>query len=160
MEKLTAGSDIVIVDSPPLQAVTDAAILSSLTDGTLFVVDAGRTRRAAVRSGFATLSKSGAHVLGAVLNRLSSRATGDYYYYDYYGGSQQPDKADKSARGTGDKAGPKSRNNGRRNGQRGSDGAKGTPPAAPEQVPTPASTSASAVTTSPAAAAPGPPAQP
>ena len=63
-----------IVDSPPLQAVADAAILASITDGTLLVIDAGRTRRAAAGRGREALAKSGARVLGAALNRLSQRA--------------------------------------------------------------------------------------
>ncbi len=86
LERLVAAADLVIVDSPPLQAVTDAAILASVTDGTLLVIDAGRTRRAAAEHGREALAKSGARVLGAALNRISRRGSGDYVYYDYYGG--------------------------------------------------------------------------
>ncbi len=85
LERLVAAADLVIVDSPPLQAVTDAAILASITDGSLLVIDAGRTRRAAAGHGREALAKSGARVLGAALNRLSQRAGSDYVYYDYYG---------------------------------------------------------------------------
>jgi polysaccharide biosynthesis transport protein len=85
LERLVAAADLVIVDSPALQAVTDAAILASITDGTLLVIDAGRTRRAAAGRGREALAKSGARVLGAALNRLSQRARGDYVYYDHYG---------------------------------------------------------------------------
>ena len=82
--RLAGVADLVVLDSPPLQAVTDAAILSAVTDGTLLVVDAGRTRRGAARNGREALAKSGARVLGAALNRISQRAAGDYVYYDYY----------------------------------------------------------------------------
>ena len=85
LERLVAAADLVIVDSPPLQAVTDAAILASITDGSLLVIDAGRTRRAAAGHGREALAKSGARVLGAALNRLSQRGHGEYVYYDYYG---------------------------------------------------------------------------
>lgn len=85
LERLVAVADLVILDSPPLQAVTDAAILSSVTDGTLLVVDAGRTRRGAAGHGREALAKSGARILGVALNRLSQRAQADYVYYDYYG---------------------------------------------------------------------------
>jgi len=85
LERLADAADLVIVDSPPLQAVTDAAILASITDGTLFVIDAGRTRRGAVRSGREALSKADARTLGVALNRLPERSSGGYYY-DYYGG--------------------------------------------------------------------------
>jgi Mrp family chromosome partitioning ATPase len=86
MERLAASAAFVVVDSPPLQAVTDAAILSSLVDGTVLVIDAGRTRSGAVRNGREALAKVGARMLGVTLNRMSESMSGDYYYYDYYGG--------------------------------------------------------------------------
>ena len=86
LDRLAASVELVIIDSPPLRAVTDAAILASITDGTLFVIDAGRTRRGAAVSGREALAKVGARVLGVTLNRLSEKASGDYYYYDYQGG--------------------------------------------------------------------------
>jgi capsular exopolysaccharide synthesis family protein len=86
LTRLQAEADFVIIDSPPLQAVTDAAILSSLVDGTVLVVDAGRTRSGAVRNGREALAKVGARVLGATLNRMSQSMSSDYYYYDYAGG--------------------------------------------------------------------------
>ena len=85
--RLAEASDLVVVDSPPLQAVTDAVLLASITDGTLFVIDAGRTRRGAVRRGREALAQAGARVLGVTLNRLPERSGGGYYYYDYYGAS-------------------------------------------------------------------------
>ena len=85
--RLAEASDLVVVDSPPLQAVTDAALLASITDGTLFVIDAGRTRRGAIRRGREALAQAGARVLGVTLNRLPERSGGGYYYYDYYGAS-------------------------------------------------------------------------
>jgi polysaccharide biosynthesis transport protein len=90
LERLKAGSDLVIFDSPPLQAVTDSAILSSFVDGTLFVIDAGHSRRGAIRQGREALAKAGANVLGAVLNRLPARARSDYapYYGGYFGPEQ------------------------------------------------------------------------
>ena len=85
LDRLATDADLVIVDSPPLQAVTDAAILASITDGTLLVIDSGRTRRAATQRGREALAKADARVLGAALNRMSTRAGNEYVYYDYYG---------------------------------------------------------------------------
>ena len=82
LDRIAESAEFVIVDSPPLQAVTDAAILSSLVDGTVLVVFAGHSRSGAVRNGREALAKVGARVLGVTLNRMS----GDYYYYDYSGG--------------------------------------------------------------------------
>lgn len=86
LEHLTGLADLVIIDSPPLQAVTDAAILAAMVDGALLVVDGSRTRRGAVQMGREALAKADAHVLGVVLNRLSERVYTDYYhYYGAYG---------------------------------------------------------------------------
>jgi capsular exopolysaccharide synthesis family protein len=84
LSRISGSASLVIVDSPPLQAVTDAVLLSSFTDGTLLVIDAGRTHRGAVRQGREALAQAGARVLGVALNRLKERA-GGRYQYDYYG---------------------------------------------------------------------------
>lgn len=94
LDRLTAGGDLIIIDGPPLQAVTDSAILSSFANGTLLVVGAGRSRRDAVRMGREALAKAGANVLGVVLNGVKAPAQGDYYgYYDSEG------EAEKRAQG-------------------------------------------------------------
>jgi capsular exopolysaccharide synthesis family protein len=84
LSRISGSASLVIIDSPPLQAVTDAVLLSSFTDGTLLVVDAGRTHRGAVRHGFEALGQAEARVLGVALNRLKERS-GGRYQYDYYG---------------------------------------------------------------------------
>jgi len=68
--------DLVIVDTPPLSAGTDAAILGSLADGVLMVVRAGVTQRAAVRLARRQLHLAGATLLGAVLNDPTGRWAG------------------------------------------------------------------------------------
>ena len=68
VERLRSSEDLVIFDSPPLQAISDSAILSSFMDGTLFVIAAGRSRRGAVHLGREMLARAHAKVLGAVLN--------------------------------------------------------------------------------------------
>jgi polysaccharide biosynthesis transport protein len=85
LDRLKNDEDLVIFDSPPMQSVTDSAILSSFVDGTLVVIDAEHGRRRAVRLARETLAKAGANVLGAVLNRLPARANADVNdYSDYY----------------------------------------------------------------------------
>lgn len=99
LERLKTGGDLVIFDSPPLQAVTDSAILSSLLDGTLFVIDAGRSHRAAVRQGREALALAGANVLGAILNGVPARVGSEYaYHYGNYHGS--PSVTGSGAQGT------------------------------------------------------------
>jgi capsular exopolysaccharide synthesis family protein len=95
LENLLRSADLVIFDSPPLQAVTDAAVLSSFTDGTLLVIDAGRSRRRVVRMAMESLTRAGANSIGAVLNRVPARA--QHAYGGYYGAA--PGSADVTTPG-------------------------------------------------------------
>jgi succinoglycan biosynthesis transport protein ExoP len=98
LDRLNDGNDLLILDSPPLQAVADAAILSSFIDGTLFVIDSARGRRGAVRQGREALTKAGANVVGAVLNRTPAGAHSAYAdYYGAYGSEAGPDKSVRGA---------------------------------------------------------------
>jgi len=84
IDRLSEAADIVIFDSPPVLAVTDAAVLGRQVDGVLLVVDAGKTRDQALNQATSELEKTGAHLLGVALNRLDNRSRGYYYYYYYY----------------------------------------------------------------------------
>jgi succinoglycan biosynthesis transport protein ExoP len=82
--------DIILFDSPPLLAVTDAAVLSTMADGTVLVVRMGSTAREAARLAIAKLRQVHARVLGALLNDVRIRGPGyyggyGYQYYAYYG---------------------------------------------------------------------------
>lgn len=101
-----AEYDRVIFDSPPLGAVTDAAVLAPQLDAALVVVKAHTTTRDALGSALRQLRDVTANVVGGVLNDLDPRrkgyGAGDYYYYyrreGYYqadhdgdeGGSERP----------------------------------------------------------------------
>ena len=80
---LHTRADIVVVDSPPVTALSDAAVLSTQTDGVLLVVDAGRTRREMAKRATEALGRVHARVIGVLLNRMPSRGAGYYYYYSY-----------------------------------------------------------------------------
>lgn len=84
IETLAQEADIVLFDSPPVLAVTDAAVLGRQVDGVLLVADAGATREHALATATEELRKTGANVLGVALNRLDTRRGGYYYYYYYY----------------------------------------------------------------------------
>jgi Mrp family chromosome partitioning ATPase len=83
VSRLKEQADIVIFDSPPTLAVSDAAVLSTLVDGTLLVVDYGETRKPAAAQAVERLMDVGGNVLGVVLNRVAPNGDG-YYYYNYY----------------------------------------------------------------------------
>jgi len=87
VDELTERYDRVIFDSPPVGAVTDAAILARLTSGTLLVVKGGVTSRDALARVRDTLSGEGVNILGCVLNDfdLSRRNGYGYHYYSKYG---------------------------------------------------------------------------
>jgi capsular exopolysaccharide synthesis family protein len=83
---LTQHMDVVLVDSPPILPVTDAAVLARGVDGVLLVIDAGETRREVARRAVDNLRQVGAHMIGVVLNRVPTHRGGYYYYYqEYYG---------------------------------------------------------------------------
>ncbi len=86
---LKEQADVVILDSPPVLAVTDAAVLSTRVDGTLLVVNSGETRRPAAAQAFERLTGVGSQVLGVVLNRLAPSGDGYYYYYYAYYGDER-----------------------------------------------------------------------
>ncbi len=84
LEHLKTRADVVLLDSPPALAVTDATILARQVDGVILVVDAGMTRRQWVTSAKEALDKAGVHILGVALNRLRPQSSGYYYYYRRY----------------------------------------------------------------------------
>jgi succinoglycan biosynthesis transport protein ExoP len=94
--QLMANADLVVLDSPPLQVVTDPAILSSYVDRTVLVIEAGRSRRRAVSTGQEVLARAGANVPGVVLNRVPSRSHASYG--GYYG---EPQRDEPEASPTG-----------------------------------------------------------
>jgi Mrp family chromosome partitioning ATPase len=102
-EVLAANADIIIFDSPPVLAVTDAAVLGRQMDGVLLVADAGTTREQALANAVGELQKTGANILGVALNRLNMRRNGYYYYYYYYQDEETGErrKQTKERRGLG-----------------------------------------------------------
>lgn len=82
LERMKERFDHVILDSPPVVAVTDATILSTQVDGTLLVVRAFKTRKELARHGYRQLRDVGANVAGVLLNAVSFRH--DEYKYAYY----------------------------------------------------------------------------
>ncbi len=84
LERLKTETDIIIIDSPPTTAVADTAVLSTLVDGVLLALYTGCTRIEMAKRALAALDQVGAHVVGAVLNRMPTRGSGSYYYYYQY----------------------------------------------------------------------------
>lgn len=90
MSRLANEADLIVIDSPPLHAVTDAAVVARAVDGVVLVTQPGTTKRAALAQAKEALDRVGARVLGVVLNQVTDRSAAGYYYRydgDYYGHS-------------------------------------------------------------------------
>lgn len=91
LHELESRFDVVIIDTPPLLPVTDAAVLSTIAGGTVVVVGAGRVDRDHLARSLQTLETVKGRVLGLVLNLVPIKGTDAYYNYrDGYG----PESAD------------------------------------------------------------------
>jgi len=79
--------EFMVIDTPPLLAVTDAAVIAKVVDGTLMVVRADQADRVAVATAMEQLRQIDATLLGVILNGVGTRS-GDgrhqYAYYDEY----------------------------------------------------------------------------
>ena len=84
LNELRAGFDYVVVDSSPLLAVTDAAVLASDSDGVLVIARFGETKRDQLAHAVGNLKNVGARILGAVFTMTPARGNASYSY-SYYG---------------------------------------------------------------------------
>jgi polysaccharide biosynthesis transport protein len=75
--------EAVLYDSPPILAMADSAILASKVHEVVMIVDSGRTRSDVSKRAKEAIEKTGATLLGVVLNRQSMRRSGYGYYYYY-----------------------------------------------------------------------------
>ena len=86
LEELGEHFDRVILDSPPVMVVTDAVVLSTMSDGTLLVARTGQTTRVALKEATRQLLDVSANILGCVLNDMDLEKKGyGYYRYRRYG---------------------------------------------------------------------------
>ncbi len=90
IEELKSRYDYIIIDSPPVVAVSDPRVLASVADGVVFVVKADDTKHQLAQRGVKKLLDMGAHIIGSVLNQVTAGKKsryGDYdsNYYNYYG---------------------------------------------------------------------------
>jgi capsular exopolysaccharide synthesis family protein len=88
LRNLSQQYDHILIDSPPLISVTDPVILSTMVDGSILVVQAGKSTRELIRRARQELTGVGAKIFGVVLNNVDFRREGydDYDYYRYAGG--------------------------------------------------------------------------
>jgi len=92
LDKLERFADVIIIDTPPLLAVTDAAAVASRVDAVLLVTAIDETHRSAARRAHELVANADASFFGLVVNKVDSSSDGYYRYYDYYGTQDQQPK--------------------------------------------------------------------
>jgi capsular exopolysaccharide synthesis family protein len=98
LEQARERADLVLIDSPPVLAVSDCLPLSAKVDGVLLVTRFGITQRQSLIRAKEVLQKVGARVVGVVVNGLSARETRRYYaeYNDYVNSGKRKRRSVKS----------------------------------------------------------------
>ncbi|MCX7022624.1 MAG: polysaccharide biosynthesis tyrosine autokinase [bacterium] len=95
LERFRQEYDRVILDTPPVLAVTDPAILGSLVDGTILVIESESSEAEAVKEAVNLLRNARAQILGFVLNKVDlTRTYKSHRYYHYY--YHHDDEAERS----------------------------------------------------------------
>lgn len=82
--KLTENTDVVVIDSPPLLAVTDAVALSQYVDGVILMVRVASTKMGMLKTAIDRLRRVDANLLGIIMIDIDSKAAAfDDYYFSY-----------------------------------------------------------------------------
>jgi len=84
LEELKQMYDMILIDTPPLLAVTDAQIAATKSDGVVLVIDQGKVKKDVALKATKSLELVKARLLGVVLNNVKRSAKDQTYYY-YYG---------------------------------------------------------------------------
>lgn len=103
IEQLRSKYSVVIIDTPPVQLVSDAVVISTIVDEMVYVIKADETNYQLARSGMRKIRSAGGHILGVAINRLNFERADKYYgdslaYHKYghkygygYGGKGKKD---------------------------------------------------------------------
>jgi capsular exopolysaccharide synthesis family protein len=97
IETISEQVDMLLVDTPPMLAVADAAVISPRVDGVLLVIRPGVTKIADARHSIEQLKRAKANILGVVLNGIDIRHKG--YYNGYYADNKSSNGADQNQSG-------------------------------------------------------------
>lgn len=95
LEAATGKFEIVVLDTPPVLAASDAVALSAQCDGVILVIKSGSVPHEVVRHAVEQVHAVKGRLLGVLLNRLDARKNGQYqnyyrYYHAYYGAGTKP----------------------------------------------------------------------
>ena len=102
MGSLKGQFDIILIDTPPVLAVIDPVIVSSIVDGTVLVLRSAKTTRKPLLKTIEELRKAKAVVIGVIFNDAKNRKDGqssNYFQYEYYQDKGAGEAAEKESRG-------------------------------------------------------------
>ena len=112
IDALSKKYDKILIDSPPINVVTDPVILSQIVGGVIIVIKAGETGRDVIRRARDQILNVNANLIGGVLNSVDMQKD-SYYYYSYYHNYYYQEKDDDvggmSGNGNGNANGSRSR---------------------------------------------------
>ncbi len=84
LKALSARFDFVVIDTPPVLAVTDAVVLGTRAESVILVTQAGATRQSQLKQAVARLREVDAVIAGVVLNKINKKSSEYYQYYRNY----------------------------------------------------------------------------
>jgi non-specific protein-tyrosine kinase len=90
LDSIAEKNDIILLDSPPIAAMTDAFTLANRVDGVVLVVEVGRTRFTDLLHAKEQLERLGSYIIGVVFNKAPCKKSSyyNYHYSSYYYNSQ------------------------------------------------------------------------
>ncbi len=84
LTELRTQYDTIILDCPPVQSVSDALMVSTVSDGLIYVIEAGRVQAPVIKASIGRLLRTRVQLLGVVLNNVDETSTGRYGYENNY----------------------------------------------------------------------------
>jgi capsular exopolysaccharide synthesis family protein len=106
LKRVRGQYDRVVLDCPPISAVSDPLIISAMSDGIIYVTKFNKIRREHGRKSVQRIQNAGIHILGVVINDIDFEGKDSYYYSYYYYQNQYYASHYKNAPGTGKPAAP------------------------------------------------------
>jgi succinoglycan biosynthesis transport protein ExoP len=87
---MRSSFDVIVIDTPPVLAVSDPLIIAAHVDGMIVVAKAGKTRLDSIREAAETLHRGSIRIIGVVINQQTGKTDGGYYYNDYHAVAERP----------------------------------------------------------------------
>ena len=81
---LSEHFDEIIIDSPPCGILADGIVTSKLADGTIFIIESGKTKIDLIQKSVSQLKSIGVNILGVILTKMPAKLKSFSYYYSHY----------------------------------------------------------------------------